>query len=460
MQNQIDNFRREPPAPLAERPLSLPTSFETTLENGLHVVIIEQKRLPLVSYRLALRAGDAFDPPNLPGLSDVMTDMLLEGSESHTSREIAETVARYGASLHAGASADFSTVAASALATYADEILELLAEVALRPTFPEDELTLTKVNALQNLIAQRAQPSFLAGERMARVIFGQHPYSVVSPTPESIEAMTREELMRAHRSLFVPSNAVLLVAGDVQRDELLQRIETLFGSWRGGDAPAHDFPAPPAHAGRTVYLVDRPGSEQSNIVIANLAITRTDPDYFPLLLMHTVLGANASSRLFMNLREEKGYTYGAYTSLDARRFSGSFRATAEVRTPVTGASLAEFFKEFERIRAEDVSDKELRDAKSYLTGIFPIRLETQEGLIDQLVQIKMHGLPDVYLQTYRARIKEVTIDDVRRVANEYITPERAAIVIVGDAAAVREQAAPFADRIETYDSAGRHTNDA
>jgi zinc protease len=166
--------------------------------------------------------------------------------------------------------------------------------------------------------------------------------------------------------------------------------------------------------------------------------------------MHTILGGNASARLFMNLREEKGYTYGAYTQLDARRHAGSFRATTEVRGEVTGVSLKEIFYELARIRDEDVSDKELNDAKTYLTGIFPIRLETQEGLVDQHVQIRMHGLPDDYLLTYRENIQRVTKEDVRRVANSYVTPDRAAVVVVGDKAQIREQVAPYADRVEDF----------
>jgi len=171
--------------------------------------------------------------------------------------------------------------------------------------------------------------------------------------------------------------------------------------------------------------------------------------------MHTVLGANASSRLFMNLREEKGYTYGAYSSLDARRQAGSFRASAEVRTAVTGDSLKEFFHELERIRTEPVSQKEISDAKSYLTGVFPIRLETQEGLIDQLVQIKMYGLPDDYLRTYRERLQEVTIEEIQRVAIQYVRPDEAAIVIVGDGAEIMTQVNPYTEAIELYNTAGK-----
>src|ERR1043165_3306159 len=188
MTTQPEDFRRQPPTPLPPRALNLPTPTETTLANGLRVVIVEQTRLPLVSFRLAFRAGDAFDPPELPGLADLMADMLVEGTQTRASRQIAEEVARYGATLTAGASSDYTTVAASSLSAYSDEVMELLADVSLRPTFPENELALAKANAQQNLIAQRAQPSFLASEAVARVLFGEHPYSVVSPTPESFEA--------------------------------------------------------------------------------------------------------------------------------------------------------------------------------------------------------------------------------------------------------------------------------
>ena len=218
---------------------------------------------------------------------------------------------------------------------------------------------------------------------------------------------------------------------------------------------ATSFPEPPQRVSRAAYVVDRPGSAQANIVIANSGITRTSPDYFPMLVMHTILGANASSRLFMNLREEKGYTYGAYSSLDARRTAGTFRATAEVRTPVTGDSLKEFFYELNRIRNEPVSEKEIADAKSYLTGVFPIRLETQEGLIDQLVQIKMFGLADDYLEIYRNRIQAVTIEEIQDVATRYVRPDEAAIVIVGDGAELNDQVKPYADEIEFYNTAGK-----
>jgi zinc protease len=457
---EAEAFRALAPQPLPPRPLNIPDFGETKLANGLDVVLVEDHRLPLVSFRLAFPSGDANDPPGLPGLSDMMTALLNEGTTSRTSLQIAEQVERLGATLSAGANSDYTTIAASALSVYSDQILELLADIVLNPSFPENEIELTRENAKQMLIQQRAQPNFLASERTASVIFGRHPYSLVSPTPESLDAMTRETLQQFHHSTLAPDRAVMIVVGDVRRDEVIERLNALFGDWQTRTPPAPKFPAPPERPSRSAYVVDRPGSAQSNIVIANLAINRTSPDFFPMLVMNTILGSNASSRLFMNLREEKGYTYGAYSSVDARRDIGTFRASAEVRTAVTGDSLKEFFYELDRIREDEVSEKEITDAKSYLTGVFPLRIETQEGLVDQLVQIKMMGLPDDYLHIYRERINAVSIGDIRRVAGEYVTPAKAALIVVGDAAEIIPQITPYTSDIEIYDTEGRIKNEA
>ena len=255
--------------------------------------------------------------------------------------------------------------------------------------------------------------------------------------------------------MFVPNNATLIVVGDVNKDSLLKQIKDNFGDWKKGTVENMKFSTPPVRNETTLTLVDRPGSIQSNIVIANLAIDRSNPDYFPVLVMNQVLGAGPSSRLFMNLREAKSYTYGAYSNFDTKRLAGNFQATAEVRSPVTGDSLKEFFYELNRIRNEKASEKELKDAKSFLTGIFPLRAETQEGLTNLLVTQQLYDLPGDYLQTYRDKINAVTLDDVERVAKKYISPDKIAIVVVGDAGEVLPQVKTYSKKIEVFDAEGK-----
>ncbi len=443
------------PKPLAPVPFNVPEAVRTTLDNGLRVVVIEDDRLPLVSYRLAFLAGDADDPADSVGLTSALAAMLTEGTENYSSRALAEKIERLGASVSANSSDDFTVISASSLALYNSEILELIAEIIFRPTFPESELDLYRRNTVEHLKFQRSQPGFLASEQTARIIYGSHPYSRVSPSADEVEKITTEQLFGFHRRRLVPNNAVLIVVGDVENASLLQEIKDHFGDWQEGERETRPSHEPQPLDAPKLTVVDRPGSAQSNIVLANLAIRRIDPDYFPLLVMNQVLGAGASSRVFMNLREEKGYTYGAYTRLDARKDAGDLEATAEVRTAVTGDSLKEFFYELNRIRDEDVAPAELSDAKNFLTGVFPIRAETQEGLTNLIVSQELYGLPADYLNTYRDNVNAITVEDVRRVANKYIQPDRMSIVIVGDAGEILEQARDLAADIEIFDTEGQ-----
>jgi predicted Zn-dependent peptidase len=448
------DIRKSPPPPLAPASFDLPQPHQATLDNGLRVVVFEDNRLPLVSFRLAFTLGDINDPPNATGLISSTASMLTEGTENYTSRQLAEKVERLGANLAASSSDDFTIISASSLSLYSSEILALMTEVLLRPSFPEDELDLYRRNTVENLKFQRSQPGFLANEQAARIIYGWHPYSRVSPNAEDIERLDREQLVKSHSENYIPNNAIFIAVGDIGTDEFLAELNEHFGDWQKGSLVSEDFKAPPTRDKRDLTIVDRPGSAQSNILLGNLAIKRTDPDYFPLLVMNQVLGAGASSRVFMNLREEKGYTYGAYTRLNTKRLAGELEATAEVRTAVTGDSLKEFFFELERIGNERVGDDELRDAKNFLTGVFPIRVETQEGLTNLLVNQHLYGLPEDYLQTYREHIDAITADDVERVAAKHVRPNEMAIVIVGDAGEVLPQVTQYSDSVEIFDTEG------
>jgi len=450
-----EDFRKTAPAPLAPKQFDIPKPFETVLPNGLKVVVFEDKRLPLVSYRLAFKTGEINDPNGSTGLTSALTTMLNEGTKTRSSKQLAEEIERLGASVSASASEDNTIIAASALSLYSSDVFRLMADMVLNPSFPENELALYKKNTIENLKYQRSQPAFLADEQMSKIIYGTHPYSIASPSAADVEKITREKLMAFHDKMFTANNATLIVVGDVNRDSLLKEIKDSFGNWKKGTAEAMKFSTPPVRTATTLTVVDRPGSLQSNIVLANLAIDRSNPDYFPVLVMNKILGEGGSARLFMNLREAKGYTYGAYSRFDTKRLAGNFQATAEVRTPVTGDSLKEFFYELNRIRNEKVSEKELRDAKSFLMGVFPLRAETQEGLTNLLVSQQLFDLPADYLQTYRDKVNAVTLEDVERVAKKYIAPDKIAIVIVGDAEEILKQVKPYSTKIEVFDTEGK-----
>lgn len=447
--------RSVPPAPLPPISFDIPVPYKAQLSNGIRVVVFEDDRVPLVSFRLAFFSGDINDPYENIGLTSAVVSMLNEGTQNYSSLDLATKIERLGASISASSNDDFTILSASSLSLYQSEVLSLLAEITLRPTFPEEELDLYRRNMVENLKFQRSQPPFLANEQTSRLLYGDHPYSIAAPQPRDIQSLERAKLAGFHRRMFVPNNAVFIAVGDVGRDEIIKELEDNFGEWEMAEIVETEFPNPHLRHERTLTIVDRPGSAQSNIVLSNLAIKRTDADYFSALVMNQVLGAGASSRIFMNLREEKGYTYGAYTRLNAKQLAGDIEATAEVRNEVTGDSLKEFFYELERIRGERVREDELDDAKNFLTGVFPIRAETQEGLTNLLVNQFLYGLPDDYLETYRDRVSAVSNEDVLAAAQRIVRPDEMAIVIVGDAEAVLPQAEGYAASVEVFDTEGK-----
>ena len=440
--------------------VKLPRAEEATLKNGLQVILLPAHKVPTFNMQLVVLSGGLADKPDYRGLASFTASLLREGTKTRSSKDIAEQVDALGATLTAnsGLSTMTSVINASGLVENLDQTLDLFADVIRNPTFPQSEVDKYKTRTLAQLQIQRSIPQFLAAEQFNKAIYGtNHPASLIAPPAESIKKLTSKDLADFHAMYYRPNNAILAIVGDVTMKEIMPKLEKVFGDWEKGDVPAVTIPQAPAQAESRIYLIDRPGSVQTVLQLGTLGIERTSPDYCAVLLADRVLGGGPSGRLFMNLREDKGYTYGAYTNLDARRTAGTFRATAEVRTPVTGPSLKEFFYELERIGNEPVSQKEIADAKSYLTGVFPIRLETQEGLSDQLVQNRMLNLPNDYLETYRDQIQAVTVEDIQRVARTYIKPDEAAVIVIGDGALVTEQIEPYADDVKVYNTSGQAT---
>lgn len=421
----------------------LPPVFETRLPNGLTVLLVEDKRFPMVTARLGFEAGAKFDPTELRGLSETTGALLTEGTIHRTSRQIAEEAASIGGSLHADSSADSLLLAGSALSENLPRLLDLMADVARNANFPEDEVALRKQNRQQELLAQRADAGFLADEKFSEIIFSPHPYSRQDPTPESIHRLDRAALVGFRDRYLVPASAVLVLLGALpERKQALDLIQARFGDWQSKETPAAPetrFPAP----GRSVTLVDRPGSVQADLRIGRLAVTRNDADYFPLLVANTILGGAGSSRIFANVREKMGYAYDVHSVAMPLRDSGYFSVVTQVRNEVIAPAIQALLAEMREIATKDVSADELATAKNYLCGVFVIRLETQDGLASQLVATKLLGLPLDYLEKYTARVRAVDAAGIRAAAAKYISPDAASLVAVGDASQISKQLETF-----------------
>jgi len=429
--------RTRPPVTTDLPVYKLPPVSEHRLANGLEILLVHDNRLPLIHLRLGFPAGSKHDPPGLWGLSETTAALLIEGTTKRSARQIAELVTELGGALRAYSGPDVLLIEGSVLAENFDPFLELTADVARNANFPEDEVKLRKQNRKQELLAQRAQADFLAQQRMAQVLFGLHPYAHQEPTPETIDKLDRAALSAFRDRYLTPGRAVLVLVGDLPpTQKTLRMLESKLGDWPSKPAPAPPEARPPEPK-RSIVLIDRPGSVQADLRIGRLAVTRRDPDYFPLLVANTILGGGASSRLFMNIREKQGFAYDAHSAVNALEEAGTLEVVTQVRNEVLGEAVQAVLAEMRRIAGEPVSADELAATRNYLSGVFVIRLETQQALAGQLAMTRLLGLPLDYLEQYTLRVRAADADQVRAAAARYISPEQAAIVVVGDAAKIR-----------------------
>lgn len=448
-----------PPPLVPERPVVWPRRTLRRLGNGLQVVLVESRTIPKFTAHLVFRSGSAAAALDHPGLAEITAAVLRTGTASRSSRKIEEDLRRMGADLSTGAAADSSWISFSGLAEFSPGLLELVDDLGRNASFPPDEFERERRQRLEELRIERATPSFLAGERLRRVLFGAHPYAVVAPREEEVQALRREQLEAFYRRHYVAGNALLIAVGDFAAERMLESIERVFGAWPAARREPPASPALPALGGRRVHLVHLPGAVQAQVVLGNPAITRRHPDWLRLSLANSMFGGAFHSRLVINIREQKGYTYSPRSSVHALREHGYFSVHAAVRNEVTAATLAEIFYEMDRMRALPVEPGELDDARSYLSGVFSLGLATQEGLVTQLSTVYLNELPEDFLETYREKIRALTADDVLAAARAYFDSPRAQIVIVGDAEKVAAQAALFG-AVESYDAQGRRLDAA
>jgi predicted Zn-dependent peptidase len=431
--------RSHPPQPGPLPALHLPQIQKRQLSNGVPVWIVELHEVPVAQVNLVVLSGSASEQGKKFGLASLTAAMLEQGAGSRSALEVADAIDYLGADLSASSTFDSTAVRLHVPVARLADALPIMADVALRPTLPKDELERLRQERLTVLLQGRDDPSTIASATFSRVVFGpEHRYGTpMFGTAETIKAFTPEDLRAFYTSAFRPENGTLLAVGDITADQVMPQLEKNFGGWKasGGAAAAVKLPPTPPATARQLYLVDKPGAPQSQIRIGWVGVPRSTPDYFPLRVMNTVLGESFTSRLNNNLREQHGYTYGANSTFDMRASAGPFYSAAGVQTDKTSESLKEFFNELNGI-LKPVPTEELARAKNYIALRYPGSFETTTDISRRLEDALVYHLPDDYFSSYVQKIQAVTAADVQRVAQKYITPDKFAVVVVGDASTI------------------------
>jgi zinc protease len=453
MATRLAEFANAVPALAAERPVTWPKRTRARLSNGLEIVLAEAHSIPKFHGELFFRAGEALVSDRSVGLAEMTATVLRTGTTKRTSRQIEEALRSLGADLGASAGQDTSAISFAGLSEFAEQLLQLVGGLAREASFPETEFERERRQKLEEVKLERTSPGFLAGERLRKILFGNHPYARVSPSEEQVSAYKREDLQSVYREIYTPENALLVLVGDFDSQAMLKLAEKTFGFWAGKKPAAKEETPLPKFSGRRVYLVHNPGSVQTQILVGCHAITRRNPDWIRLGLANSLFGGAFNSRLVMNIREDKGYTYSPRSGITPLRKHGYFSISAAVRNDVVAASLTEIFYELDKLRSLPVPAAELADAQNYLTGLFSMGLATQEGLLSQFSTVELNELPADYLETYRDKVRALTSAELLAAARKYFDSANMQIVVVGDRVQIVDQAALFGE-LSVFDSQG------
>ncbi|HXD74354.1 MAG TPA: pitrilysin family protein [Vicinamibacterales bacterium] len=436
-QQQIDPSRwpnEFPPRPLAARPVNFPPYQMQTLPNGLRIVAVAHHEQPVVSIRLLVGAGASLDPKGKTGLAHLTASLLDQGTTTATAAQMNDEIDFIGGSMGAGAGTDLSYLNVLVMKDSFERGLQMLSDMARRPAFKQEELERQRQQLLSSLQVSFDDPDFIANAVFDRLVYGFHPYGLPqSGTPETLRSITRDDIVAFHDKYFWANNAILAVVGDVQPEEAFASVRRIFGDWQKKDVGTSAFAEPPMPT-RRVVVVNKPDAVQTEVRVGNIGIQRNHPDYMAVNLAIRILGGEGSNRLHQVLRTARGLTYGAQADFDTFRDAGDFEAETNTRTAQTGEVLRLIVDEFWRLQRERVNERELADAKAYLTGSFPLTIETPNAIAMQVLNVLFYGLPVEQLQTFRERVNAVTVDDIQRVARLYLKPDRLSVALVGNAA--------------------------
>lgn len=431
--------RTKPPQLPALKQLSLPAIQEFNLSNGLKVVLMEKHDVPLVQLNLTVNAGSVNDPENKFGLFSLLGDMLDEGAAGKTSMQIADEIDFLGASIRTYAGMHETSINLHTALSKFDDALKIMADIALRPDFPQKEIDKKKKDRLTNLMQAHDQPTAIASTAFNKFLFTEaHPYGRLSVGNEaSIKSFSSEDFKTVYKKFFVSNNAYIIAVGDIKKEELTNKLEAAFGKWQKGNVAEAKVKEAAQVSKRVVYIIDKPGAPQSVINIGRIGAARTSADYNALTVMNTILGGSFTSRLNNNLREEHGYTYGAGSNFSFRPIPGSFTASSSVQTEVTDKALIEFFKELNGIRELIPSDEFARGKNLVALG-YPQEFTSIESIAGSLDEMISYNLPRTYFNDFIGNIQKLTAADINKAAKKYIVPEEMIVVVVGDRAKIEE----------------------
>jgi len=403
------------------------------LPQGLTLLVVERHNLPIVNITLGIKAGSLIEPPEKAGLSNLTVELLTEGTKKRTASQIDEEIEFIGASLETSGGYDYVTVSLSILKKDLDLGVDILSDVILNPVFPRDELNKKKTLIKGRLKAQEEDPDFLAGREFKKALFGLHPYGrLIEGTPETLDRLKLRDLIDFHSAYYVPQNAIMSVVGDITMEEIKGLLSKYFSGWQRKEFKIPSPQRPEPLKEKKVINIDK-DITQANIILGHIGISRDNPDYYAISLMNYILGGGGfASRLMQNIREEKGLAYDISSRFWAQKEAGSFQVSLQTKNESANIAIEEILKEMNRIRETPVSREELSDAKAFLIGSFPLRIETTRKIVNLLLSLEYYGLGLDYINKYPTYIEGITEDDVLRVAKKYLDPERLTLVVVGD----------------------------
>ena len=437
---QVRNWPSEgPPRPLPARDIKFPPYELQSLPNGLQVVTVLHHEQPVVSMRLLVRAGAAADSHDKLGVARLAASLLDQGTKTKSAEELADAIDFIGGVMGASAGTDLTQAHMVVMKDSFENGMRMLSDIVRQPAFAPAEIERQRQQMLSGLQVSVQDPEYVANSVFDRLVYGFHPYGLPDTgTPETLAAITRDDLNAFHTRYFGPNNAILAIVGDVTAEEAFTTARKVFGDWEKRDLPTLKYIDPPEPT-RRVIVVNKPDAVQTEVRVGHIGVPRSHPDYMAINLAIRILGGEGSNRLHQVLRTERGLTYGAQANMDALKVSGDFEAETNTRSEATGEVLRLIVDEFWRLQRERVGERELADAKAYMTGSFPLTIETPDSIAMQVVNVVFYGLPLDQLQTFRDRVNAVTVDDIQRVAREYLRPDRLSVVLVGNAAAFASQ---------------------